>query len=171
MLCAGSIRAKNCKNVLLWNLLDSCGGGIAFWAVGYAFAYGGDVQGGPKTFVGNTDFFLMYDNVDFAFWFFQFAFACAVSSIVAGTIAERCKVSGRLRSFRRTIWRFYAYKLLSHNCYFVIHSSADDRVSLLLLLSRWLCLPSGEFYLCLEFHLCLDLLQCLKANEIDCSVR
>jgi len=34
MLCAGSIRAKNAKNVLLWNLLDSCGGGLAFWVTG-----------------------------------------------------------------------------------------------------------------------------------------
>jgi Amt family ammonium transporter len=34
MLCAGSIRAKNVQNVILWNLLDSCGGGLAFWAVG-----------------------------------------------------------------------------------------------------------------------------------------
>jgi Amt family ammonium transporter len=34
MLCAGSIRAKNVKNVILWNLLDSCGGGLAFWSVG-----------------------------------------------------------------------------------------------------------------------------------------
>jgi Amt family ammonium transporter len=57
MLTAGSIRAKNVKNVLLWNLLDSCGGGIAFWATGYAFAYGGDDDGG-KTFVGNANFFL-----------------------------------------------------------------------------------------------------------------
>ena len=30
MLCAGSIRAKNVKNVILWNLLDSCGGGLAW---------------------------------------------------------------------------------------------------------------------------------------------
>ena len=26
MLCAGSIRSKNVKNVLVWNLMDSCGG-------------------------------------------------------------------------------------------------------------------------------------------------
>ena len=41
MLCAGSIREKNVKNVLLWNLLDSAGGAFGFWATGYAFAYGG----------------------------------------------------------------------------------------------------------------------------------
>lgn len=41
MLCAGSIREKNVKNVLLWNLLDSAGGAVGFWSLGYAFAYGG----------------------------------------------------------------------------------------------------------------------------------
>ena len=96
MVCAGSIRAKNVKNVILWNLLDSCGGGIAFWTVGYAFAYGGDLQGGPKTFVGNTNFFLMNDDVAYEFWFFQFAFASALSSIVAGTIAERTQMKAYL---------------------------------------------------------------------------
>ena len=94
MLCAGSIRAKNVKNVILWNLLDSCGGGLAFWVCGYAFAYGGD-DDGPKTFIGNTNFFLMGD-VQYESWFFQFAFACALSSIVAGTIAERTKMTAYL---------------------------------------------------------------------------
>jgi Amt family ammonium transporter len=95
MLCAGSIRAKNVKNVLLWNLLDSCGGGIAFWMTGYAFIYGGDDLG-KKTFVGNTDFFLRNDGIRLENWFFQFAFACALSSIVAGTVAERCKMTAYL---------------------------------------------------------------------------
>ena len=94
MLCAGSIRAKNVKNVILWNLLDSCGGGLAFWATGFAFAYGGDDDGG-KTFIGSSNFFLR-DGVDYESWFFQFAFACALSSIVAGTIAERTKMTAYL---------------------------------------------------------------------------
>jgi ammonium transporter, Amt family len=96
MLCAGSIRAKNVKNVLLWNLLDSCGGGIAFWICGFAFAYGGEDKGGAKTFVGNTNFFLMGDDIDYKTFFFQFTFACALSSIVAGTIAERTKMTAYL---------------------------------------------------------------------------
>ncbi len=82
--------------MVLWNLLDSCGGGIAYWACGYAFAYGGDLQYGPKTFVGNTNFFLMNNDVSYEFWFFQFAFACALSSIVAGTIAERTQMKAYL---------------------------------------------------------------------------
>ncbi|KAJ8023647.1 Ammonium transporter 1 member 3 [Holothuria leucospilota] len=37
---AGSVRAKNTTNILLKNLLDFCLGAIAYWAVGFAFAYG-----------------------------------------------------------------------------------------------------------------------------------
>lgn len=92
MLTAGSIRAKNVKNVILWNLLDSCGGGLAFWAVGYAFAYGGDDANSGKTFIGNSGFFLANDHIQFKMWFFEFAFASALSSIVAGTIAERTQM-------------------------------------------------------------------------------
>ena len=95
MLCAGSIRAKNVRNVILWNLLDSCGGGLSFWAVGYAFAYGGE-DGGPKTFIGNTGFFIRNHDISYEFFFFQWAFACALSSIVAGTIAERTKMAAYL---------------------------------------------------------------------------
>ena len=66
--------------VLLWNLLDSAGGGLAFWSVGYAFAYGGDSKAtGDKTFIGTQGFFMQNDTIRFENWFFQFAFACAVS--------------------------------------------------------------------------------------------
>lgn len=112
MLTAGSIRSKNVKNVLLWNLLDSCGGGMMFWMCGWAFAYGGDdptmVQ---KTFIGNTDFFLRNDT-NFAAWFFQFAFACALSSIVAGTVAERCKMTAYL--FYSTFLVGFVYPVVAH---------------------------------------------------------
>ena len=91
MLCAGSVRSKNARNVLLWNLLDSAGG-----AIGYAFSYGGDdCSSSRKTFIGNLNFFTMND-IDYSFWFFQFTFACATSSIVAGAIAERAKMSAYL---------------------------------------------------------------------------
>jgi Amt family ammonium transporter len=61
----------------------------------YAFAYGGD-DGGDKTFVGNKNFFLRGDDIRYENWFFQFAFACALSSIVAGTIAERTQMKAYL---------------------------------------------------------------------------
>lgn len=111
MLCAGSIRSKNVKNVLLWNLLDSCGGGLAFWITGYAFAYGGETDEAKWTFIGHTNFFLTGD-VDFGYWFFQFAFACALSSIVAGTIAERCQMKGYL--FYSFFLVGFAYPVVAH---------------------------------------------------------
>jgi Amt family ammonium transporter len=112
MLCAGSIRAKNVKNVLLWNLMDSCGGGLAFWVTGYAFAYGGEDDSPQWTFIGNRNFFLMGDDVNLSYWFFQFAFACAVSSIVAGTIAERTQMKGYL--FYSMFLVGFVYPVVAH---------------------------------------------------------
>ena len=77
--------------------MDSCGGGICFWAVGYAFAYGGDADAGGKTFVGTQGFFLQGDpGIRLENFLFQWAFACAVSSIVAGTVAERMQMKAYL---------------------------------------------------------------------------
>ena len=92
MLCAGSIRAKNVKNIMLKNILDACGGAIGFWTLGYGFAYGG-ADSATLTFIGNADFALAgsYDAGTLISWFFQFAFAATAATIVAGTVAERCK--------------------------------------------------------------------------------
>jgi len=99
MLCAGSIRQKNVKNIMLKNILDACGGALAFWSVGYAFAYGGaDSSNAKKGFIGNQNFFLMdaSSGGDYIGWFFQFAFAATAATIVAGTVAERCKFEAYL---------------------------------------------------------------------------
>lgn len=92
MLCAGSVRQKNVKNILLKNLLDACGGAIGFWSVGYALA-----AGGGGTFVGtDTSYFFLNNETDYIAFFFQFAFAATAATIVAGTVAERCKMSAYL---------------------------------------------------------------------------
>jgi Amt family ammonium transporter len=97
MLCAGSVRQKNVKNIMLKNILDACGGALGFWSVGFAFAYGGS---GPekKGFIGNEGFFLgdFTTGGDLIGWFFQFAFAATAATIVAGTVAERCKFEAYL---------------------------------------------------------------------------
>lgn len=96
MLCAGSVRQKNVKNIMLKNLLDACGGAIGFWSVGYAFAYGGD-DTSDKNFIGTSYFFLTdFGGSDYMGWFFQFAFAATAATIVAGTVAERCKMQAYL---------------------------------------------------------------------------
>ena len=95
MLCAGCVRRKNVSNTLLKNVLDACGAAIAFFAVGYAFAFGGNNVEDGVTFLGSENFFLVGLD-DFAFWFFQYCFAAATVTIIAGTLAERCKMSAYL---------------------------------------------------------------------------
>jgi len=87
MLCAGSVRQKNVKNIMLKNILDACGGALGYWAIGFGVAY----EGGKFLGTSGGRFFLHdYDNyIDF---FFQFTFAATAATIVAGTIAERCKM-------------------------------------------------------------------------------
>jgi Amt family ammonium transporter len=96
MVCAGAVRQKNVQNTMLKNLLDACGAAVAFFVVGYAFAFGGqDPESPQKTFVGTTNFFLM-DVDDYAYWLFQYAFSAAAATIVAGTLAERCQMAAYL---------------------------------------------------------------------------
>ncbi|KAL7528830.1 hypothetical protein ACHAXR_003997 [Thalassiosira sp. AJA248-18] len=97
MLCAGSVRQKNVKNIMLKNILDACGGALGFWSVGYAFAYGGS-DPDKKGFIGNSGFFLgdFTSGGSLIGWFFQFAFAATAATIVAGTVAERCKFEAYL---------------------------------------------------------------------------
>ena len=92
MVCAGSVRKKNVVNTMLKNLLDACAAAIAFYTVGYGLAYGGnDILTGTP-FVGDRGFF-GYGIEDFGFWFFQYTFSAATVTIVAGALAERCKMA------------------------------------------------------------------------------
>jgi len=100
MLEAGSVRAKNTKNILLKNTLDACLGALIWWFVGFPFAYG---EGGPaeNSFIGGTNV-LMSDEpseTDYSFyatWMFQWAFAAAAATIVSGAVAERCQFKAYL---------------------------------------------------------------------------
>eukprot|EP00522_Entomoneis_paludosa_P005653 CAMPEP_0172455668 /NCGR_PEP_ID=MMETSP1065-20121228/12185_1 /TAXON_ID=265537 /ORGANISM="Amphiprora paludosa, Strain CCMP125" /LENGTH=535 /DNA_ID=CAMNT_0013208137 /DNA_START=221 /DNA_END=1828 /DNA_ORIENTATION=+ len=113
MICAGAVRKKNVRNTMMKNLLDACGAAIAFFVVGYAFAFGGsDPESGNKTFIGNANFFLM-DEDDYAFFIFQYAFSAASATIVAGTLAERCQMAAYLcYSVMLTGW---VYPVVAHS--------------------------------------------------------
>jgi ammonium transporter, Amt family len=93
MLTAGFVRSKNTANILMKNMIDASVGAVSFFAFGWAFAYGAsDASNG---FIGLGNFFLT-DFDDYADWFFQFAFAAAAATIVAGCLAERLKFSAYL---------------------------------------------------------------------------
>jgi Amt family ammonium transporter len=63
------VRKKNVNNTMLKNLLDACGAAIAFYALGWGFAYGG-TDPDASTFIGNSQFFLQGD-VDAGTFFYQ----------------------------------------------------------------------------------------------------
>eukprot|EP00899_Mesostigma_viride_P021599 jgi/Mesvir1/29440/Mv23021-RA.1 len=113
MLCAGSIRAKNAKNILLKNVLDSCVGAICYYTFGYAFAYGGG--SGNKAlspgFIGNDEFGL-FEFDQWAFFLFQWAFAAAAATIVSGSVAERTSLLSYLAY--SALLTGFVYPVISH---------------------------------------------------------
>jgi Amt family ammonium transporter len=93
---AGLTRAKNVVNIFAKNMTDAVVGILAFFAVGYAFAFG--ESGG--SFIGSGNFFLQ--DLDLAAipegglspgttFFFQAVFAATAVTIASGAMAERTK--------------------------------------------------------------------------------
>lgn len=128
MLCAGSVRQKNVKNILLKNLLDAVGAAFGFFTVGYAFAQGG----GDNSFIGTEGkwFFLkgVSKGYDFVHWFFHYAFASTAATIVAGTVAERCKMQAYL--CYSVMLTSFVYPVVNHSIWNVngfLSMGADPR--------------------------------------------
>ena len=93
---AGMTRAKNVVNIFAKNMTDAVVGILAFFATGWAFAFGD--SGG--WFIGTSNFFLQ--DLDLAAipegglspgtsFFFQAVFAATAVTIASGAMAERTK--------------------------------------------------------------------------------
>ena len=78
---------------MMKNLLDACGSAMAFFMVGFAFAFGDNATEGnePNSFIGTRGFLLIGVD-DPSFWVFQYTFSATAATIVAGTLAERCQM-------------------------------------------------------------------------------
>ena len=93
LLEAGLTRAKSVANIMMKNLMDFCAGALAFFAVGYAIAFGAD----GNDFIGSGGWFLgdgatQYGTLTVPVTFlFQCAFAATAATIVSGAMAERTK--------------------------------------------------------------------------------
>jgi ammonium transporter, Amt family len=112
MLTAGSVRSKNTKNVLLKNVLDTCVGAIAYYAFGWALAFGP----GSNRFIGYGNFALSsFEGQAFNLYhkfFFQWAFAATAVTIVSGAVAERTSFYAYLGyAFVLTAW---VYPVVAH---------------------------------------------------------
>jgi ammonium transporter, Amt family len=94
---AGLTRAKSVANIMMKNMMDFCAGVIAFFCVGFAFAFG---EG--NDFIGHTGFFLGDGAAGVGsltlpvFFLFQVAFAATAATIVSGAMAERTKFKSYL---------------------------------------------------------------------------
>ena len=96
---AGLTRSKNVVNIFAKNMADAIVGITAFFATGYAFAFGGG-----NDFIGDTGFFLnglgdlsemggsgVINLSHTTFFFFQSVFAATAVTITSGAMAERTK--------------------------------------------------------------------------------
>ncbi len=87
---AGFVRSKNVVNIMAENFLDTTMTTVGFWAAGFAIMFGS----GTGLF-GTEWFFLqglpasINGLPPYAFFFFQFAFSAAASTIASGLMAER----------------------------------------------------------------------------------
>lgn len=113
MLCAGSVRQKNVKNIMLKNILDACGGALGFWSIGFALSQGE----GKSNFVGDQESFFFLQGVkessQYIVFFFHFTFAATAATIVAGTIAERCKMVAYL--LYSVLLTAFVYPVVNHS--------------------------------------------------------
>jgi hypothetical protein len=112
MICSGCVRRKNVQNTILKNLLDVCGSSVAFFFVGYAFAFGGDPN--TTSFIGDTNFLLIETaendiyGLGYAHWLFQFAFAATSGKFTAG-----CRLMWDSRKFYQTQANFLSFCLFT----------------------------------------------------------
>jgi len=87
---AGFVRSKNVVNIMAENFLDTTMTTIGFWAAGFGIMFG------TGTALFGIDWFFLRGLPPeinglppYAFFFFQFAFSAAASTIASGLMAER----------------------------------------------------------------------------------
>ena len=101
MVETGSVRHKNSQNILIKNAFDAMAGALAFYLVGFGFAFGNkmiteeDGTTHRHKFIGSDPAYFAASGFNdhekdlYLAWIFQFSFAATSATIVSGSIAER----------------------------------------------------------------------------------
>ncbi|WP_078754044.1 ammonium transporter [Enterovibrio nigricans] len=91
---SGLVRSKNNINVALKNVADFCVACVSFWVVGFGLMYGTSVDG----LIGFDNFLFEVngEHLLLAFFLFQMMFCGTATTIIAGAVAERMRLSGYL---------------------------------------------------------------------------
>jgi len=95
MLEVGMVARRNIQTILFKNIMDSCIAAMAWLSLGYGLAWGsgGNVWDG---FIGENNFFGNIVLEDYSKFFYTWSFCATSSTIVSGSVAERCTISGYL---------------------------------------------------------------------------
>ncbi|GFR50812.1 hypothetical protein Agub_g13087, partial [Astrephomene gubernaculifera] len=98
LFAAGVVRPKNIVSIFLKNFFDTCIAGIAFYLIGYAFAFGTRSGTGGNGFIGYWDFALSATDgrpgqpsgpLPWHLFVWNWSFCSAATTILSGSIAER----------------------------------------------------------------------------------
>lgn len=128
MLCAGSVRAKNAKSMILKYLLDTCFGAFGWYLLGYGIAFGADAN----EFLGEKNFGLHdVPPSEYRNWLFQYAFAATATTIVSGAVAERTRFEAYVMcAFFLTSWVYpvLVHWIWAHSGWLTAHKPLRDQL-------------------------------------------
>ncbi|GLC74174.1 hypothetical protein PLESTF_001470100 [Pleodorina starrii] len=120
LFAAGVVRPKNIVAIFLKNLFDTCIAGLAFYLVGYAFAFGAK-DGSSNGFIGNWDFALSFTDGSagqtgllppWHLFIWNWSFCSAATTILSGSIAERATFSSY--TIYAAIMPAWVYPVVAH---------------------------------------------------------
>jgi len=107
MIESGSCRARNVQQVLVIKMAAVCISSLAWWSIGWSFAYGGpfETDGFKSNLAGDDQFFAngfltsrgdgqVEPSTRIRQWFFTWTYCALAAGIVSGGLAERAHVVG-----------------------------------------------------------------------------
>lgn len=132
LLEAGSTGVYSVTSILFKNVADVFVGAIAWFAVGYAIAYGDDGSEAELKMFGRGYYFMHNVGLcEYANWFYQWTFAATAVTIVSGAMAGRTQLKAYI--VYSTIITAFVYPTIVHwtwsgNAWLASGNFDDDQV-------------------------------------------